>query len=618
MSEALRITETFPGYSHDDWVAVVEKALKGQPLSRISTKTIDGTEIDPIYERATGKAPLAMRPEDTPWAVCQRVDHPDAEKANEQALTDLSNGANMLCIPFAGCASARGFGIKADKDTLAKVLDEVLLDLISVRLEGGVTGRAAASAFADYVADKGLDASKLNVAFGLDPIGNFASTGKMAPDWAGRAAAMVETIKDLKAKGFKGPFITADGRPYHDAGATEAQELGAVVATIVAYWRVLEDAGFSASEALAAIDVTLPVEAHQFGSLCKLRAMRVLWANLLSAAGVDFIPLTIHAETSWAMMTKLDPAVNMLRATTATFAAGVGGADSLCVLPYTLAIGLPTGLTRRIARNLQTLLIEESNLYRVTDPAAGSGYVEALTDEEGKKAWSFFQEIEKAGGIVEALKANVIVDAIAESNKVRTALIAKRKSALTGASAFPNIAEGETKVLDVAPLPAPDLGEGESCTPLKVVRYSEAYEALRFAAKAAGEPTVFFANLGRIADFTARATWTKNFFEAGGIKSLSDKGYSEPEAAVADFKASGASIVAIVGPDGLYEENGVAFAKALKEAGAKMVYIAGRPKDLMDALSAAGVDAFAFEGCDVLAELTKIHAELGIAPLAQG
>ena len=618
MSEALRITETFPGYSHDDWVAAAEKALKGQPLSRISTKTIDGTAIDPIYERATGKHALAMRPEDTPWAVAQRVDHPDAEKANEQVLIDLTNGANMLSIVFAGSPAARGFGVGADKSTLTKVLDEVLLDLISVRLEGGAKGLEAADAFAAVVADKGVDPASLDVSFGIDPIGAFASFGSLAPDWAGCSAAVAAKVKDLKAKGFKGPFLSADGRPYHDAGATEAQELGAVVATIVAYWRALEAAGFDTAEALGAIDVVLPVEANQFGSLCKLRAMRLLWANLLDAAGIAYQPLKIHAETSWAMMTKLDPAVNMLRTTTATFAAGVGGADSLTVLPYTLALGLPTPLTRRIARNLQTMLIEESNLYRVTDPASGSGYVEALTEEESTKAWGLFQDIEKAGGIVEALKGDLILDAIAKSNATRSGLIAKRRSALTGASAFPNIDEGESKILDVAPIAPEAPAKGESCTPLKVVRYSEPFEALRFAAKAAGEPTIFFSNLGRIADFTARATWTKNFFEAGGIKALSDKGYSDPAEAVADFKASGASIVAIVGPDGLYEECGAAFAKALKEAGAKMVYIAGRPKDLMEALTAAGVDAYAFEGCDVLAELTKIHAELGIAPLAQG
>ena len=427
MSEALRITETFPGYSREDWVAVVEKALKGQPLTRISAKTVDGIDINPIYERAKGKAPLAMRTANSPWGLCQRVDHPDAVKANEQILTDLENGANMLCIPFAGCASARGFGVTADKDQLIRILEDVQLHHTAVRLEGGVTGRVAAAAFADAMEHKGQKPADLNVSFGLDPIGTFASTGIMAPDWAGRADAMIQTIKELKAKGYKGPFINVDGRPYHDAGATEAQELGAVVATIVAYWRALEEAGFEAAEALGMIDVTLPVEANQFGSLAKLRAMRQLWANLLNAAGLDFIPLTIHAETSWAMMTRLDPWVNILRVTTAAFAAGVGGADSICILPHTLAIGLPDDLARRIARNLQTMLIEESNLYRVTDPAAGSGYVESLTEEIGSMAWALFQSIEKSGGMVEALKAGLLIDEIAKSNETRAKLIATRK-----------------------------------------------------------------------------------------------------------------------------------------------------------------------------------------------
>nr|WP_321449558.1 methylmalonyl-CoA mutase family protein [uncultured Cohaesibacter sp.] len=614
MSEALRIAETFPGYSREDWAAMVEKALKGQPISRLTTKTVDGTEISPIFERAVGKAPLAMRPKDTPWAVCQRMDHPDAAKANELVLNDLLNGVNMISIPFAGSAAARGYGLAADKDVLAKALNEVVMDLIAFRLETGAAGDAAAKAFADVVADKGADAASVKVSFGLDPIGCFASTGALPSDWA---ANLVSTIKDLKAKGFKGPFITADARPYHDAGASDAQELGAVAATIVAYWRVLEEAGFEASEALGMIDVVLSVEANQFASLAKMRAMRHLWALIVEAAGVEFLPLSIHAETSWAMMTRLDPYVNILRETTACFAAGVGGADSVCIVPHTMALGLPTWHDRRISRNLQTMLIEESNLYRVTDPAAGSGYVESMTDETGAIAWSLFQEAEKAGGAVEALKKGLFVDAIAKSNDARNKVIATRRAALTGASAFPNIEEKDVEVVDVAPIALALPAAGETCTPLKVVRLSEPYEALRDAAKAAGNPPVFFANMGRIADFTARATWTKNFFEAGGVKALSDKGYTDPTEAVADFKASGAAIAAIVGPDGLYEENGAAFAKALKEAGAKMVYIAGRPKDLMEALSAAGVDSFAFESCDVLAELNKIHDVLGIAPVAK-
>ena len=614
MSEALRIAETFPGYSREDWAAMVEKALKGQPISRLTTKTVDGTEISPIFERAVGKAPLAMRPKDAPWAVCQRMDHPDAAKANELILNDLLNGVNMISIPFAGSAAARGYGLAAEKDVLAKALNEVVMDLIAFRLETGAAGDAAAKAFADVVADKSADAASLKVSFGLDPIGCFASTGALPSDWA---ATLVSTIKDLKAKGFKGPFITADARPYHDAGASDAQELGAVAATIVAYWRVLEEAGFEASEALGMIDVVLSVEANQFASLAKMRAMRHLWALIVEAAGVDFLPLSIHAETSWAMMTRLDPYVNILRETTACFAAGVGGADSVCIVPHTMALGLPTWHDRRISRNLQTMLIEESNLYRVTDPAAGSGYVESMTDETGSIAWALFQEVEKAGGAVEALKKGLFLDAIAKSNDARSKLIATRRAALTGASAFPNIEEKDVEVVDVAPVALALPAAGEACTPLKAVRLSEPYEALREAAKAAGNPPVFFANMGRIADFTARATWTKNFFEAGGIKALSDKGYTDPADAAADFKASGAAIAAIVGPDALYEENGAAFAKALKEAGAKMVYIAGRPKELMEALSAAGVDSFAFESCDVLAELNKIHDALGIAPVAK-
>ena len=605
MSDALRITDTFPGFSRDEWVAAVEKALKGKPVSKLTTKTVDGLEVEPMYHRAKGKEPLAMRADNTPWAVGQRVDNPDPVKANKQALEDLNNGSNMLVIPFSGCASARGYGIAADKDAIAKALDGVLIDIVSLRLEG-----AGQAAFVDYLEEKGVAPGGLCLSFGFDPLGNFASTGGVATGWA---AELAETIRGLQDKGFKGPFITVDGRPYHDAGASDAQELGAVVGTIVTYVKALEENGFDTEEAFGLIDVTLSVSADQFGSISKLRALRKLWANLLDAAGVAFKALGVHAETSFAMATRLDPWVNTLRVSTAGFAAGVGGANSVCILPHTIAIGLPNALGRRIVRNLQVMLIEESNLYRVTDPAAGSGYVEDLTDQYGGAAWALFQEIFKAGGIDAALKAGLVQEVIAKSNETRNALIAKRKEALTGSSAFPNILEGDVAVDEAERTELAAAPEGEACEPLAVFRYAMPFEALRDAAKAAGEPTVFFAQLGKIAEFTARATWAKNFFEAGGIKSLSDQNFLEPGELGAAFKASGAKIACLVAADARYEEMGEEVAKELKEAGVDMLWLAGRPADIMEKLSAAGVEAYCFEGCDVLGELQNIHARLGIA-----
>ena len=232
--------------------------------------------------------------------------------------------------------------------------------------------------------------------------------------------------------------------------------------------------------------------------------------------------------------------MNSLRVSTAGFAAGVGGANSVCILPHTQAIGLPDGLGRRIVRNLQTMLIEESNLYRVTDPACGSGYVESLTAASGAKGWELFQAVEAAGGMVAALKAGLLAEEIGKSNATRDALIAKRKEALTGSSAFPNIDEPDVALWEAETVPAAAAPAGDSCTPLKVIRYAMPFEALRDAALAAGVPTVYFAQLGKIAEFTARATWAKNFFEAGGIKSLSNDTFMEPGEIGAGFKASGA------------------------------------------------------------------------------
>jgi methylmalonyl-CoA mutase len=313
------------------------------------------------------------------------------------------------------------------------------------------------------------------------------------------------------------------------------------------------------------------------------------------------------------MLTQRDAYVNMLRATMATFSAGLGGANAITVLPHTLAIGLPDPFARRAARNTQLVLLEESNLAKVSDPAAGSGGIEALTEELCKAAWSLLQEIEKAGGVFASLEQNLIQRKVAATRTVREQNIARRKEVLTGASEFPNLHEAQVAVLTAKPVVLAPYGEAKfRFGALPPIRLAAPFEALRDRSdeilKNSGvRPKVFLANLGTPADFTARATFAKSFFETGGIEAIDTEGSSDPAALATAFKTSGAALACLCSSDKVYADKAAAAAKALQTAGAKHIYLAGRPGKQEAALRAADISDFVFAGGDALTVLQEAY-----------
>jgi len=324
----------------------------------------------------------------------------------------------------------------------------------------------------------------------------------------------------------------------------------------------------------------------------------------------------VAAETAWRMMTRRDPTVNILRSTVAVVAAGLGGADAITVLPFTAALGLPDGFARRIARNTQLILLEESNLAKVSDPAAGSGAIENLTQQLCAAAWSLFQEIEKTGGADAALEQGLIQNRVAATRVEREKNIARRRDPLTGTSEFPDINEAAVHVLDVARHEPAAGGAPTTIAALPRVRLAEPFEDLRDTsdrklAATGTRPKVFLANLGRLSDFTARTLFAKNFFEAGGIEAVSNDGFAGRDAMIAAFKASGAKLACLCSSDKVYAAEAADAAHALAAAGAH-VYLAGRPGEIEPALKQAGVQEFIYVGCDVLAVLQRAHRQLGL------
>ena len=381
-TDDLRFAADFAPASYDDWRKLVDGVLKGAPFERLIGKTYDGLKVEPIYRRAQDAAAIASRTATAPWQIMQRIDHPDAAMANAQALHDLENGANGLTLVFAGANGAHGFGLEPTAEAVEKVLDGIFIDAgIAIELQIGPQSRMAAIHVAEYVKRKGLDPAACDIRFGLDPLGACAVWGSSPYSWHEIVPAVTGGMKGLAAMGFKGPFAPADGRVIHDAGGSEVQELAFVLATGVAYLRALESAGVALEDAQGMIYARLSADADQFLTMAKFRALRLLWARVEQSCGLTPKPIFIAADTAWRMLTRRDPYVNMLRATIATFSAGLAGANAINVLPHTLALGLPDPFARRVARNTQLVLLEESNLAKVSDPAAGSGGIETLTQQ---------------------------------------------------------------------------------------------------------------------------------------------------------------------------------------------------------------------------------------------
>jgi methylmalonyl-CoA mutase len=621
MTDELPLAAEFPPVSQAEWRKLVEAALKGASFDkRLVSQTYDGLRVEPLYPRAAGAQPVAGRAPGAAWALMQRVDHPDPAAANKQALEDLENGATGLTLVMAGSINANGYGLDASAATLDRALKGVELDAgITIDFNLSPTTREAVQNFAALVKSRKLSPASIDLRGSINPIGGWAVSGSAPRPWSNLSKYFAELIRGIAGEGFAGPFAVADGRIIHNAGGSEAQELAFAIASAVEYLRALAANDVMLDAARRLIYFRLAADADEFLTIAKFRAIRKLWARVEQACGLTPRCTYVAAETAWRMMTKRDVAVNILRMTIAVTAAGLGGADSIVALPHTAALGLPDAFARRVARNTQLILLEESNLFRVADPAAGSGAIEDLTTKLYAAAWKQFQEIEAAGGVWAALEQGLVQKNVAAVRAERQKAVARRKDALTGTSDYPNLAELPAAVLDVATTVTPNemvLATTVTIEPLPRIRLAEPFEALRDAsdrmlAKTGARPKVFLANLGKISDFTARAMFAKNFYEAGGIEALSNDGFKDQAGMVTAFKASGAKLACLCSSDAVYAAQVADAAKALSNAGA-VVHLAGRPGDHEASWTAAGVKTFIFTGCDVVSTLQAAHDILGI------
>lgn len=586
----------FPAADDAAWRALVDKVLKGGDFDkRLVSRTADGIPIRPLYTRDAV-------PEATPlpglaagrWRIAQVRPETTPDALNVALAADIAGGADAATIRFAAPGQS---GLPADAAALEAALAG--LDLSRIRLSLAPGGAALTAAAATTAALAKHRAAPRLAALGIDPLGHFAATGSTALI-AASGKAPATALPDNP----HGSVMLADGRPYHEAGASEAQEIAAVLATLVTYLRWYEAARIAPAKSWPRIGIALAADADIFLTIAKLRAARLAIARVAQACHAGSSTIDIAATTSARMMARRDPWVNLLRTTAAAAAAAIGGADEIAVLPHTWALGQPDALSSRIARNAGLVLRAEAGLGRIADPAGGAWAVESLTRDLATKAWSIFQSWEARGGMLAVIDSGQVHDEIAAVAAARTADISTRRRELTGVSAFPRLGPDD---VTAKPWPAaPHVIVRQGARRLEPIRLAAPFEALRDAAdEAPSPPRVFLAALGPRADHEPRATWVTNLLASGGIAAS----LSEPITASGDagrlFAESGASLACICGTDAAYAEIGEAVAMALKGAGATAVYLAGRPADRA-AFTSAGVDTFLHAGMDVVSALREL------------
>ena len=616
------MAEDFPKANLDQWRALVDKALKGAEFEkRLVSRTADGVKIKPLYTRADalegdasavpGAAPLTRGTRAARgglgWDIRTFHIESDPKAANAAILEDLEGGVTSIGLQVGG-----GIGLAPSKEALAAALSGVMLDVCPIVLVAGEQFFEAALSLNAVWDERAIKPADRQGSFGADPLGTLAATGRLT-ETADTTLARAVALMKLTEACPKVQTMTADGVVYHVAGASEAEELACMLSTLLAYLRASERGGIGVDVALGKINVSLAADIDEFATIAKLRAARRLIWQVADAcgAGAAASKVLLACPTSFRMMAKRDAWTNILRTTIACSGAALGGADAIVVLPFSFVLGKPDAFARRVARNVQIVCQEESSLGRVADPAGGSWYVESLTDEIARKAWTIFQEIESKGGMLAALSAGHIQGMIAATAAARAKSISTIRQELTGVSAFPMLGDDG---IHADPWPTKNAAAAKPASvevePLRPHRLGEAFEALRDAADAHGGCRIFLASLGAIVDHNVRTTWTKNYLAAGGIASLISEGYASADEAAAAFKASGAKAACICSSDAVYADLAIPTAKALKAAGAKVVLMAGRPGDREGELKAAGVDRFLIAGADAVSTLKELQAAI--------
>jgi methylmalonyl-CoA mutase len=615
----------FGAASYEDWRRLAERDLAGAPFERRLVKRVAGLEVQPLYTARDQPPDIGSLPGQPPyrrgrrppsatagqWGIAQDIAQHDPEAAVRAARDAIDGGATWLALRL---------------EDPSPVLDAVPLASVGVLLSGG-HGSLPATRMLQHVKQKALATTPLSGCLGLDPLGSWAARGVLPCSLEAALAEAAEIARRAhgEAPGLRALLVNAS--VYHGAGADAARELGIALATGVAYLRVLTDAGLPIGVASSQLAFELSLGTDFFLEIAKLRAARLAWSRLVAAAGGDATAQSLFciARGSRRALTRRDAWVNLLRGTSESFAAVVGGADVVITPSLTDALGESLALGARLARNTQHVLAHEAQLTRVLDPGGGSFYIEALTDALARKAWEHLQALERAGGVARSLQDGVLQRELLAALEAERLAVETRRVPIIGVSQYARVDEQEPAyqpVDDEAATPRvslpPDAAPSAPavCTPLVLERLAEPFEDLRAHAdeltrQQGKRPRVFLANLGPVSSHEPRAAFAQGYFAAGGFATSSNDGFETPEAAAAAFAGSGADIAVICSSDAIYAELAAKTARALSQQHPRAIVLAGNPGANEAAYRAAGISHFIFFGDNAVQSLSALLDRVG-------
>ena len=691
--------DPFDAVTTQTWRDRVEADLKGAPFDRrLVSRLYEGVSLQPLFtptdwphaEARSGRAGISpttrggslLSTSRCPPAIRQERREPTPKLVNAALLEDLENGVGGVTLRF-DLATRQGLPpsdpaaaslIGRDGCTLARLDDldaafqGVHLEMIEIGLEAGGSVLPASAALLALYQRRGIAPEHTRIAFTAAPLAVLARDASLPVSLDDMLAEAASLACFTSAELPLSTAVRVGSAPYHHAGATATQDLAFLITSGIAYLRALTGAGLSVADAAAQLEFSVALGCNQFLAIAKLRAARLLWARVIEASGGNEPArrMRLHARTSKRVLTRRDPWVNLLRNTSCMFAAIVGGADTLTSAPLDDAIGLPSLLARRIARNTPTILLEESHMHRVADPAGGSWFLESLTEDLAQRAWTIVQEIEAMGGMPEALTSGWVHDQIESAFAPRARNVATRKDGIVGVSEFPDIAQSpveptpvdfdqiarDAAAHDAEPTHAASVGGPAGTTHASRVAeardaiaagatvpqlasmlhdaqtpatleaaiaphpYAAPFEELRDRADACEtrcgrRPTVLLVTMGPQSEHGPRAGFSRSLFEAGGFRVIEPGAITSIDEAAGVLADSDAHIAVICSTDERYTQLVPELAPALRAAGARSVILAGKPGEREAADRAAGVDRFIYMRCDALEILRDLLHEEG-------
>ena len=640
MIDIEKLADQFSAAGFEDWRRLVDKALGTRSFDEsLKSSTYDDIGIEPLYVDSGAKISAIPGVPGGPWDIRQMPRHPDPTIANREILADLEGGATSVHLKFHPASwgsTDQGCGIViGDQEAFDRVLKDFRPDMAAVSLDPGPDFLRAIAMLTDFWAREAQSADQIQGVWGIDPLGVLAGHGRLFAPLDAELARMAALAALAAGRWGNVRAVVVDTAVYHDAGASEAQELAAALATGIGYLRAMEAHGLAVEQAAGQIVFRFAADADVLMTVVKLRAFRRLWQGVLESCDVKHPrPADLHVMTSSRMLTRFDPWVNILRLTVAGFAAGIAGADAITLAPFTAALGIPDRKAQRLARNIQLLLIEESNFHRVTDPLSGAYAVEALTDKLSAGAWKLLCKIEGQGGMAQAIRSGWLQEQIAKVVGERWRRLRCREELLTGVSSFPKLDEATVRPLEIDPAiyeprdqqgsrviqiegfrdPAPVGEAGEEAEALAPIRLAQPFEnlrdwALEWAAKNGRTPRLFMANLGRPSDYIGPATYARNLFASAGFEAIPADGFKDQAALGEALHGVEAEVAVICGtPEDCRARAGEVIA-AVRAAGIEPVYLAGEPEILTNQDQATLSGAF-HDGMDAVTELETLQNHL--------